>query len=105
VTGSVDWTLGGFGAAARGTYYGDVVQPGTVVANDIHTGRKTIFDLEARYQINRAIGVAIGGDNLFDTYPYRTPSAINSTGAGGFPYYSPFGYNGRYLYGRINLSW
>jgi iron complex outermembrane receptor protein len=23
----------------------------------------------------------------------------------GFPYYSPFGFNGRYLYARAGLSW
>lgn len=105
IVGAVDWKLGGFGATARASYYGDVNQPGSTVAGDTHTGRKTIVDLEARYQVIRNIGVAVGANNLFDTYPDPLTIANNSTGAVAFPYYSPFGFNGRYLYGRISATW
>jgi iron complex outermembrane receptor protein len=30
---------------------------------------------------------------------------LNSTGLVGFPYYSPFGFNGRYLYARVGVTW
>ncbi|WP_336962489.1 TonB-dependent receptor [Sphingobium aquiterrae] len=105
VVGSVDWTLDAFSATARATYYGDVTQPGTTAATDIHSGKKTIFDLETRYQLTPRLGLALGANNLFDTYPDRVPASLNSSGVVAFPYYSPFGFNGRYLYGRINLSW
>jgi len=113
VVGTVDWSLGDLGVTARGSYYGDVTQPGSTgfAEEDIHTGRHTIFDLEARYQVIKNLNVAIGANNLFDTYPdyVRILSArgqqLNSTGLVGFPYYSPFGFNGRYLYGRIGVTW
>ena len=113
VVGTVDWSLGGFGLTARGTYYGDVTQPSSngFAADDIHTGKHTIFDLEARYQPAKGLNLAVGASNLFDTYPDYVKltssrgTVLNSTGLVGFPYYSPFGFNGRYLYGRIGVTW
>ena len=37
--------------------------------------------------------------------PDATPAALNSTGVVGYPFYSPFGFNGRYLYARVGLTW
>jgi iron complex outermembrane receptor protein len=105
LVGAIDWKLGGAGATVRASYYGDVNQPGSAVAGDTHTGKKTVIDLEGRYQIVRNVGLAIGANNLFDIYPDPLSIANNSTGAVAFPYYSPFGFNGRYLYGRLNVTW
>ena len=106
VTGTVAWTGSSLGATARVTYYGDVLQPGTVATSDLHTGKKAITDFELRYQPKDApFNLAIGANNLFDVYPDKVPAALNSTGVTGFPYYSPFGFNGRYLYVRAGLSW
>jgi iron complex outermembrane receptor protein len=105
VTGTVDWSLNDFGATARVTYYGNVNQPGTTAAADVFTGRRAIADLEIRYQPKKGVQLAIGGSNLFDTYPRKYPAALNSTGVLGFPFYSPFGFNGRYLYARAGISW
>ncbi|MBN8830573.1 MAG: TonB-dependent receptor [Sphingomonadales bacterium] len=105
LVGAVDWKSGGAGATLRASYYGDVTQPGSTVAGDSHTGKKTIVDLEGRYQVTRNIGLAVGANNLFDTYPDPVSIANNSTGTVAFPFYSPFGFNGRYLYGRINVTW
>ncbi len=105
LVGAIDWKLGGAGATVRASYYGDVNQPGSTVAGDTHTGKKTVIDLEARYQLIRNIGLAVGANNLFDIYPDPLSLANNTTGAVAFPYYSPFGFNGRYLYGRVNVTW
>ncbi|EIZ78170.1 tonB-dependent Receptor Plug domain protein [Novosphingobium sp. Rr 2-17] len=106
VTGSVAWSLGGIGATARVTYYGDVLQPGTTAAADIHTGKRAITDFELRYQPKEsALNLAIGANNLLDVYPKQTPASLNTTGVTAFPYYSPFGFNGRYIYVRAGLNW
>ncbi|WP_277970794.1 TonB-dependent receptor plug domain-containing protein [Sphingomonas echinoides] len=113
VVGTIDWSLDQLGATARASYYGDVNQPSSTgfAADDIHTGRHTIFDLELRYKVMRTLNLAVGANNVFDTYPdyVRVASsrgtALNSTGLVGFPYYSPFGFNGRYVYGRVGLNW
>ncbi len=113
VVGTIDWSLDKIGATARASYYGDVTQPSSTgfAEDDIHTGRHTIFDLELRYTVQRNLNLAIGANNLFDTYPDYVKvlssrgTQLNSTGLVGFPYYSPFGFNGRYVYGRVGLNW
>ena len=113
IVGTIDWSLDKFGLTARGSYYGDVTQPSSngFAEDDIHTGRHTIFDLEARYQFVHNVNLAIGANNVFDTYPDAVAltssrgTTLNSTGLVGFPYYSPFGFNGRYIYGRIGVKW
>ncbi|NJR78447.1 TonB-dependent receptor plug domain-containing protein [Sphingomonas corticis] len=105
VSGTIDWSLDRVGALARVTYYGDTNQPGTTPAADVRSGRHAITDLELRYQATPGGQIALGVSNLFDVYPDATVPANNSTGVIGFPYYSPFGFNGRYLYVRAGLSW
>lgn len=105
LVGSLDWTLDRFSATARATYYGDANQPGTTVAGDSHTGKNTVVDLELRFRPVKAVGLAIGANNLFDVYPDPLSLANNTTGTVAFPYYSPFGFNGRYLYGRLSINW
>jgi iron complex outermembrane receptor protein len=105
VAGTVDWALRDLGATARVTYYGDVNQPGTVVTSDVHTGKHAITDLELRYTPKLLPQLAIGVQNLFDVYPNKEPASVNGpSGLVGFPFYSPFGFNGRYLYGRISVN-
>ena len=98
---STDWTDGKLGVTARATYYGPVVSPGTTAANDVYLGNHTLVDLEARYNPVEAVQLAVGVNNLFDSYPAPTP---NSTG-GSFSSYSPFGFDGRFLYARASYSW
>ncbi len=114
VTGTIDWSLDDFGATARVTYYGNVTEPGTTatilvngvaMSNDIQTGRRAISDLEIRYQPKKGVQLALGASNLFDVYPKKTPAYLDTTGVVGFPYYSPFGFNGRYLYARAGVRW
>ena len=107
ITGAIDWSLDQLGATVRATYYGNVNQPGTVPdgSADIFSGRHVITDFELRYQAPRGAQIAFGVNNLFDVYPDRVPASLNSTGVLGFPYYSPFGFNGRYLYARLGFNW
>jgi iron complex outermembrane receptor protein len=49
--------------------------------------------------------VALGVNNLFDEYPNFTPANLNApTGSIGFPQFSPYGFNGRFVYGRASYS-
>ncbi|ASD25745.1 TonB-dependent receptor plug domain-containing protein [Brevundimonas diminuta] len=105
VSASADWSQGRWGATARATYYASVLQPGSTSANDYSTGDKTTIDLEGRFQITDRVGLAIGVDNVFDEYPDFVPANLNNNGVLGFPYYSPFGFNGRYGYARLNVKW
>ncbi|WP_338468096.1 TonB-dependent receptor [Novosphingobium sp. ZN18A2] len=105
VTGSIVWKKGMLGATARVTYYGNVIQPGTTAVNDNYVGKHAITDLEARYGAGKGLNLALGVNNLFDVYPDQVPASRNGSGVVAFPFFSPFGFNGRFLYVRAGLSW
>jgi iron complex outermembrane receptor protein len=121
---SADGELGNFGLTARTTRYGDVLSPGATnpVANptsltdigpdDIFLGKKWITDVELRFKAGAGLEFALGANNLFDVYPDRSPFGARPTG-GVFPanqqyipfsIFSPFGFNGRFLYGRASVE-
>jgi iron complex outermembrane receptor protein len=102
---TTDWTLGDFSATAKATYYGDVLVPNNSAALDYHVGSHTLVDLEGRWKTPLGPEVALGASNLFDEYPNKTPTIVNTTGPIGFPGFSPFGFNGRLLYLRLSYNW
>jgi iron complex outermembrane receptor protein len=104
---TTELTQGKFGATARLQYYSNVFQPfsNTNPAFDVNTDDNILVDLEGRYEFGRGLQFAIGAQNLFDEYPDFTPAFVNTTGATAFTNYSPFGFNGRYLYARIGYRW
>ena len=102
---ALDWALNDLSATVRATHYGDVLQPDNAPALDFRTGESTLLDLEVRYRLPQGFSVAVGADNITDEYPAATPTIANSNGPLGFPRYSPFGFNGRFVYGRISLDW
>ncbi|RZI99901.1 MAG: TonB-dependent receptor [Brevundimonas sp.] len=105
VVGSVDWTFGDLGVTAKATYFDSVLVANNSASLDYETGDDTLIDLEARYQLPIGVGIAIGVNNLTDEYPEFTPATINGgTGSVGFPQYSPYGFNGRFFYGRVSYS-
>ncbi|WP_372784544.1 TonB-dependent receptor plug domain-containing protein [Phenylobacterium sp.] len=102
---SADWSLGAFGATATATYYGNVLVPNNAAALDFSTGSHVLVDLEARWKSPLGPVLAVGADNLFDEYPDPTPVNVNSNGPLGFPSFSPFGFNGRFVYARLSYAW
>jgi iron complex outermembrane receptor protein len=123
---SADGDFGDFGLTLRTTRYGKVIAPGATAPigaplsltelgpDDILLGAKWITDLELRYDGIENLQLAVGADNLFDIYPDRSPFGARPATIGGFypinqyylPYsgFSPFGFNGRYLYARASLK-
>jgi len=124
---SADGDIGNFGITARTTRYGKVVSPGATAPisdplsltaygpDDIFLGAKWITDLEVRMKVlgDRA-EIALGANNVFDVYPDRSPFGPRPASVGGvypanqeyIPYsiFSPFGFNGRFLYGRLAVN-
>jgi iron complex outermembrane receptor protein len=114
---SGDWTYDTFGATLRTTRFGEALSPGTVDsgADDVQLGAKWLVDLEFRYVPGDHWQFAVGANNVLDEYP--DPNPVGSRPApftGTYPttnYFqdyssaSPFGFNGRYLYGRVNFRW
>ena len=124
---SGDGEFGDIGFTARTTRYGKVVSPGAAAPlapnatsltaygpDDIFLASKWITDMEARYKAFDRVELALGANNLFDVYPTRSPFGLRPAAIGGsypinqefIPYsiFSPFGFNGRYLYARASVS-
>ena len=123
---SADGDFGNFGLTARTTRYGSVISPGATAPladptsltllgpDDIQLSPKWITDLEIRYRAFGHLDLAIGADNIFDVYPDRSPFGARPASVGGFypinqyylPYsgFSPFGFNGRFLYARASVE-
>ncbi len=105
VTLESDWVKGPVGGFLRSTFYGDVLSPGTTQAADVHTGERSVWDAELHYNLPHDVTVAVGADNLFDAYPRQISPALDTTGAAPFTSFSPFGFNGRFVYGRVTVNW
>jgi iron complex outermembrane receptor protein len=123
---SADGDIGKFGLTARTTRYGKVVSPGAVAPiadptsltafgpDDIFLGSKWVSDVELRWKPGGGAEFALGADNLFDVYPDRSPFGRRPAAVGGtypanqiyipFSIFSPFGFNGRYIYGRASIT-
>ncbi len=123
---SADGSVGAFGISARTTRYGEVISPGAAVPlatptsltalgpDDLRLRPKWITDLEVRYTFREHATFAVGANNLFDVYPTRRPTGARPASVGGAypvdayyqPYstFSPFGFNGRFLYGRFTAQ-
>jgi iron complex outermembrane receptor protein len=116
VTLTADWstpvTFGKVGVTVKGTRYGEVTDPGTSLTNNgtlapfqYVMSAKTLVDLELRARVGTSFSAGIGVDNVFDEYPDAVPADFNNFGLLGFSRYSPFGFNGRFLYGRLGWNW
>jgi iron complex outermembrane receptor protein len=102
-----DWSKNQWGATLRTTLYDTVLSPGSAAdgSGDWHTGAQGIVDLEARYRFNAGVTVSLGADNLFDQYPDQVPPNLNTSGGNPWSSFSPFGFNGRFVYGRVAYNW
>ena len=102
--GIVDWELNQFGATLKATRYGKVLDPSTSASADFELGSKTLVDLEGRFDVTDSIRLAIGAENLLDEYPDAFTLNRNTTGNTPYSNYSPFGRNGRFIYGRLSVN-
>jgi iron complex outermembrane receptor protein len=78
------------------------------VANDQTFGAKWVTDVSASFRALDRVTFTIGADNVFDVYPDQNDKPGSATASGNsnfgiFPYsqFSPFGFNGRFVYGRL----
>jgi len=99
--------LGRFAGLARATYYGAIeYHPPGPPATDERFGAKTLFDLDLSYELRGGVRLAVGANNIFNTYPdpQRDPNNISF---GRFVYsrrVTQFGMNGGFYYARLLLS-
>lgn len=116
-----DWEWNWLSATVRTNRFGEVFSAGATPLNDLLLEPRWITDLEIRIRpeggIAEGIELAFGANNVFDQYPTVNPTGRGTdpvTGAAAnlsvnnyflpFSSFSPFGFNGRFLYGRLSFA-
>jgi iron complex outermembrane receptor protein len=98
----LDYSVGRLGIVLLQQQYGKVsIAPAAGnLALDQAFPAKWLTDVSVTYQVLANLGLAAGADNLFDVYPGENIEA--NSNSGNFPYsgFSPFGFNGRFLFVR-----
>lgn len=102
---SETWTKDAFSLLTRVNYYSSFLVTSSSGAAQ-RFAAKTVVDLEAAYKVTPEVTVAVGAQNLFDTYPDKDLRSIDpNTGLPGngnqYIDSSPFGYNGGQWYVRL----
>jgi len=106
------WYFGPLRFNALFNRFGETIDPSSSAENDETLDAKWITDLELSYQANDFLSLAVGANNVFDVFPDTTVENNNEAGQSTttfdriFPFsgFSPFGFNGRFLYGRVAVS-
>ena len=101
-----NWSFANWGVNGGITRYGRVVnRHATNPLQDQTFSPKWTLDLSANYRPNQNWTVTVGADNVLDAYPDASIFPNSTFGMIPYSLYSPFGFNGRYLYGRVAYTW
>ena len=65
---------------------------------------KWVLDLAVDYRL-QGWTFTLGADDALDTYPDKSIFANSNNGTLPYSEYSPFGFNGAYVYGKVRYSW
>ncbi|HJO21298.1 MAG TPA: TonB-dependent receptor [Candidatus Marinimicrobia bacterium] len=84
--------------------WGEVTIPsGSVEREQVLSGQWTT-DMEYSFQATSQVRLSFGMNNVFDVYPDKTIKRNSFNGIFQHSGYSPFGFNGRYVYTRLDMT-
>ena len=101
---------GGTRALVRGSYWGgyyDGETPYYLVSdpdNTIDYPGRVLFDVEGSHSFTENWTLSLGAQNVLNTYPEEYPGAADGVG-NRFGQFTPFGFNGAFLYGKLAYRW
>jgi iron complex outermembrane receptor protein len=105
---SASWNYDAASVTVRATRYGETEDPSDLPLRNEVLEDKWVTDIDASYQFGDNIAVTLGASNVFDVYPDPTRDIVEdvTTFSRLFSYsgFSPFGFTGRFVYGRISYS-
>ena len=104
---AADYTSGKWNVNTRASYFGEVQGQGFTPFVQTWEAR-WLVDLSVRYAFTKRLSLAVGANNLFDTYPTEwAKRANNPFPALGFTHCwetCPIGVNGRQMYARVDWA-
>ena len=105
---SAVWNKDDFYTTLRVTRYGETQDPSDSPELNEVLPEKWLTDLDISYAVTENVKLTLGANNIFDVYPDTTRELVDdvSTFSRLFPYsgFSPFGFTGRYVYGKVSLT-
>lgn len=90
----------------RNNYFGGVTEPSNLLSNQQYYNPRWITDASIAYKLTDFLKLTVGANNLFNCYPEKVAKKANSN-QGQFVYsryVSQFGFNGRYIFTRLNFN-
>ncbi len=94
--------FGPVGGLLRGSYYDGFYDSELSDPNQRY-GARFIVDAELSVPVTDNASIAIGANNLFNSYPDENPNARDLGAL--YPESTPFGFNGGFYYIRLSYSW
>ncbi len=105
---SATWTNDDIRTTLRTTRYGETQDPSDIPERNEVLKPKWITDLDVAYSLSESVSLSLGANNIFDVYPDATRENVDdvTTFSRLFAYssFSPYGFNGRYVYGKIEMK-
>ena len=92
-------TYGPFDLLLRYSYHGDWHDSEETLDFDGYG----LLDAGARYNLGSGVALTLGSDNLLGNYPDKNPNARSGLG-NLYSQYAPAGFNGRFLYAKLTVS-
>lgn len=103
---NANWKLAHWDLSAGATRYGKfTTRHASNSAQDQTFDPRWTLDASVNFRPDRHWTVTVGADNLLDEYPEEAIFANSTWGLIPYSLYSPFGFNGRYVYGRVSYKW
>jgi len=102
------WLLGKWSFGLNLTRYGSFttrVIEGVDPIHDQTYSAEWVADAWLGFKPAQGWTLTLGVDNLFDQYPDKRSELTNYNGQVLYSGQSPFGFNGAYVYGRVNYAW
>ncbi|WP_235839709.1 TonB-dependent receptor plug domain-containing protein [Cognaticolwellia mytili] len=105
---SAVWNNERWNTTLRTTRYGETQDPSENPERNEVLPEKWVTDLDVSYAVTDNIKFTLGANNLFDVYPDATRDLVDdvTTFSRLFSYsgFSPFGFTGRYVYGKVSMT-
>lgn len=101
---SADWLRGSFGGKLLVAQYGEYCSFTNPAAFDQTFSSEVLTDVELSYKLLDSYTLAVGAQNLFDVFPDKNIGPDANLGIFTYPRNSPFGMNGRFVYGRLTVN-
>ena len=103
---SLSYNIEKYTVFLRNNYFGGVTEPTNIIENQQFFDPRIVTDFSFGTKITPRINVVLGANNILDVYPEKVSIAANS-GSGQYIYSrgaTQFGFNGRYIFTRVEIS-